>query len=121
MNAIIYLIASVVLVGFCQLLIKRGVCGARGSRPHHKKMLPKLMSLVCERHIVAALCLYALATVLWLIALSKVDLSYAYPFVSLSILFSVGGAVVWFGESVSAARKVGIGLICSGLILIALS
>ncbi len=109
MSPIVYLLSTVALVVCCQFLIKRGVSGSLARRGRNKNVL------------VAALCLYAVATVLWLIALSMVDLSYAYPFVSLSILFTVGGAVVWFRESVSTARKVGIGLICGGLFLIALT
>lgn len=121
MSPIVYLLSTVVLVVCCQFLIKRGVSGSLARRGRNKNVLQRFVSRVFERHIVAALCLYAVATVLWLIALSMVDLSYAYPFVSLSILFTVGGAVVWFRESVSTARKVGIGLICGGLFLIALT
>jgi multidrug transporter EmrE-like cation transporter len=54
-------------------------------------------------------------------ALSRVDLSFAYPFLSISyILVLIAGYFV-FGETVNASRMVGVALICGGTFFIARS
>jgi multidrug transporter EmrE-like cation transporter len=56
-----------------------------------------------------------------LVVLSKVQLSYAYPFLSLA--YVVVGLYSWFffGEDINLARIAGFGLIIAGTVLIAQS
>jgi drug/metabolite transporter (DMT)-like permease len=56
-----------------------------------------------------------------LVVLSRVDLSFAYPFLSLAYVVATLYAYFAFHEDVSAYRIGGIGLICLGTILIARS
>jgi drug/metabolite transporter (DMT)-like permease len=56
-----------------------------------------------------------------LLVLSRVDLSFAYPFLSLAYVVATLYAYFVFHEDVSAYRIAGIGLICLGTILIARS
>lgn len=64
---------------------------------------------------------YVLSFVIWLLVLSRVDVSYAFPF------FSVGYVVVaiaghrYFGETISTGRAAGIGIICLGVVVLASS
>lgn len=121
MTANFYLLASVALVGVAQLLIKRGVSTPGALEMVSGGMVSTLIQLLQQPFIIGGLLLFGLATVLWLLALSLVELSYAFPFVSLSVLFTTVGAKVFLRESLSTTRKVGIALICLGVGLIALS
>lgn len=121
MTATFYLLASVVLTGVGQLLIKRGVSTLGTIEMVPSAVFRSLTRSVLEPFIVGGLFLFGVATVLWMLALSLVELSYAFPFVSLSILLTTIGARVFLRESVSTIQKVGIALICVGVGLIALS
>lgn len=66
------------------------------------------------------LALYAISTVLWLTALSRVELSFAFPFVSLSFVGIVVAARMAFGERPTASRLLGVALIVGGVLLVSL-
>ena len=54
-----------------------------------------------------------------LYVLSKVELSFVYPFLSLAFVAVAVGSWVFFAEDINALRIVGIGFICIGTVLIA--
>ena len=59
--------------------------------------------------------------VVWIVALSRVEVSIAYPM--LSIGYVVNALLAWwlFGEDVNAQRWLGIGVIVVGVVLVARS
>jgi multidrug transporter EmrE-like cation transporter len=71
--------------------------------------------------ILAGLTCYAISVVVWVLALSRVEVSIAYPM--LSIGYVVNALLAWmlFGESLSATRVAGIGVIIVGCALVARS
>ena len=71
--------------------------------------LPVLFGLFC----------YGLGFMVWLIVLSKAEVSYAYPLISLGYVLTALLAWVLFGEAMNGNRLVGILLICLGVFLIA--
>jgi multidrug transporter EmrE-like cation transporter len=58
---------------------------------------------------------------LHLMALSRVDISYAYPFLSVSYVLVLIASHYLFGEVINPARVTGIALICAGTIFVARS
>lgn len=62
---------------------------------------------------------YAVATVLWLYIVKHFPFSMAYPMISLSYVFGMVAAIVFFHEQVPASRWIGVFLIMSGCVLIA--
>ena len=68
-----------------------------------------------------ALCgiFFAAASLLWMYIVKHFPLSMAYPMVSLSYVFGMIGAIVFFHESVDIYKWVGVFLIMTGCILIA--
>jgi drug/metabolite transporter (DMT)-like permease len=71
--------------------------------------------------ILAGLCFYGTSTVLWLYALSRVELSYAFPFLSLSYVAIMFGARFGLAESLPGHRLVGSAFIVLGVVLVGLS
>ena len=61
---------------------------------------------------------YGLSSIFWLILLSRVDLSYAYPVLSLGYVAIVLVSWLLLGEQVSLARWVGVLVICLGVWLV---
>jgi uncharacterized membrane protein len=71
--------------------------------------------------VMAGLLLYGASAVLWLLVLSRSQLSYAYPFVSLGFVITTLFGWQILGESMSLARLLGTILIIAGVVLVARS
>jgi len=65
-----------------------------------------------------AFLLYALSVLVWLWALSRVDLSAAYPFLSLGFVFTLGLAAVLLKEEITFYKLAGTLLVFAGCILV---
>lgn len=61
---------------------------------------------------------YGVSILSWMAVLSKVDVSVAYPFLSLGFIISAIVAYYAFGESLGLYKILGIALICVGLIFL---
>ncbi|MBT5855900.1 hypothetical protein HOH87_04620 [bacterium] len=61
------------------------------------------------------------AGLLWVVGLSKFELSYAYPFLSLNYVAILVGSRLFFGEQVTLTRLVAMVFIIAGLIVISRS
>ena len=71
--------------------------------------------------IVVGLFLYGVSTILWILALRKVDLSYAYPMVSLGYAFVFIASYFFFHEPISWLRMGGLVFILTGIVMVAKS
>lgn len=71
--------------------------------------------------LLAGLSFYGVSTVLWLYALSRVELSYAFPFLSLSYVAIMLGARFGLSEPLHRNRLLGSVFIVLGVILVGLS
>jgi undecaprenyl phosphate-alpha-L-ara4N flippase subunit ArnE len=58
------------------------------------------------------------AMILWLKAISMTDLSFAYPFLSLSLVLIAMGSIVFLKEAMTARQWTGVALILLGIVLI---
>ncbi|HAZ28779.1 MAG TPA: hypothetical protein DCY48_03345 [Candidatus Magasanikbacteria bacterium] len=61
---------------------------------------------------------YALAAVTWIVVLSRVELSYAYPLLSLGYVAIVLISILFLKEPLSIFRLLGTALIIAGVVLI---
>ena len=71
--------------------------------------------------VAAGLSFYGISTVLWLFALSRLELSYAFPFLSLEFVAIMIGARVGLAERLRSTRLIGSAFIILGVILVGLS
>ena len=118
-RSLVYILVSGVLGVTGQLVIKRGLValGSQALRPDG--VLGFLASLALNPMIVGGLAIYVLGTLFWLVALSRLDLSYAYPFASLNYVLVLLASWIVLGELPSATRLAGVALICLGVCAIA--
>ncbi len=65
-----------------------------------------------------ALGIYAVATLLWVLALSETPLSRAYPFMLVSFTLVPLAAAVLFGENLGWSYGLGMALVLAGLALV---
>jgi multidrug transporter EmrE-like cation transporter len=104
------ILVGVLLNAAAQLLLKAGT-----------NAMPLGVRLAVEPHILGGLACYAVSVVVWVIALSRVQVSIAYPM--LSIGYVVNAIAAWYllGEAVSGMRLAGIGIIVLGVFIVARS
>lgn len=69
-------------------------------------------------HIIGGMFCYAFSLVIWIMALSRVPVSIAYPMLSIGYVVSAVAAHFLFGETLGAGRWLGIGFIIAGVFLV---
>ena len=105
-----FVLAGVLLNAGAQLLLKAGT-----------NAMPLGIRLAIEPHILGGLACYVVSVVVWVIALSRVPVSIAYPMLSLGYVVNAVAAYYLLGESVNAMRLAGIAVIIAGVVLVARS
>ncbi|MBI5670697.1 MAG: hypothetical protein HZC41_22110 [Chloroflexi bacterium] len=65
--------------------------------------------------------IFGISTLLWLLALTKADLSFAYPFLSLTYIAVLIGGALLFHEQVTLDRVLGFAVIVTGVWIVARS
>ena len=84
-------------------------------------VLRRALDLLVVPWLWYALGAYGLSVVVWLVGLSRVPVSQAYPLLSLGYVLNIGLAWWLLGEAPNAQRVVGIGVIALGVWLVARS
>lgn len=104
-----------------QILLKKGM-GAIGTfAVAPDSLLPTLWRIALQPFVIAGMLTFVISMASHLFVLSRVDLSFAYPFLSLAYVIVAIYSYFVFGEDVNVYRASGIALICVGTALIARS
>jgi drug/metabolite transporter (DMT)-like permease len=109
---------GVMLNAAAQILMKAGTNAVGHFEFTTGNILPIGMKLATEWHIVTALFCYALSVVIWILALSRVPVSIAFPMLSMAYIVNAVAAWYLLGEDFSPTKAVGIGVIILGVIII---
>jgi drug/metabolite transporter (DMT)-like permease len=83
--------------------------------------VPITIKLATQLPILGGLGCYVISVVVWILGLSRVDVSVAYPLLSMGYVINAVAAWWLFGEVLSAQRLLGIGVILIGVVLVARS
>ena len=123
MTAISFLLvlAGVLLNAAAQLLLKAGTNAVGHFEFSAQNIVPVGMKLAFEPHILGGLGCYVVSVVVWIMALSRVEVSIAYPMLSIGYVVNALAAWYLFGEALGAMRLTGIGFIIVGVYLVARS
>lgn len=78
-----------------------------------------IMSLLTNWQFALSGLTFGAGSLLWMYILKHYPLSMAYPMISLSYVFGMCGAIVFFHETVSATRWFGVLLIMAGCCFVA--
>ena len=119
--AVIYILISVLGGAAGQVLLKKGM-GSMGPLTLSVNQLGSILwRMATNPYVVFGLGVYMLSTIFWLTALSRVNLSYAYPFASLSYIVMLVVSWQLFKEDISSLRLLGSLVIGIGVFLISRS
>jgi multidrug transporter EmrE-like cation transporter len=116
------LLSVAVLLGVAaQLLLKAGTNAVGRFDFSLDNAVPVGLQLALEPRILGGTGCYALSLVLWVMALSRTEVSVMYPMVSIG--FALNALLAWWllGEALSLQRIAGIAVIMVGVLLVARS
>ena len=115
-----FIISGVILNACAQLLLKAGT-NALGGAIHltMSNWFQTFIKVVTQLPILGGLACYGISLVVWIIGLSRTDVTIAYPMLSLGYVVSAFGAWMFLGEAISPQRLVAIGVIVVGVVLLA--
>lgn len=114
-QAISMILVSVAFGAIGQLVFK----AAMNSLGALELSFDALLSMATNPLLLVGLGIFGVSTLLWLFALSKADLSFAYPFLSLTYFAVLLGGAVLFNEQITAMRVVGFAVVVCGLLVVA--
>ncbi|ACC70116.1 conserved hypothetical protein [Paraburkholderia phymatum STM815] len=115
------ILAGVALNATAQLLLKAGTNAVGHFDFTLSNIIPIGWRIATQLPIIGGLACYVLSVVVWIVGLSRVDVSIAYPMLSLGYVVNAFAAWYLFGEVLSAQRLIGIGVILVGVFIVARS
>lgn len=84
-------------------------------------VLQRGLELLAVPALWGAVCAYAVSLVVWIVGLSRVPVSQAYPLLSMGYVINIGLAWWLLGEAPNVQRVVGIAVIVVGVVLVSRS
>ena len=113
-TAFLLLTIAIVLSTFGEVLLKAGV-----NRIGTITLAPgTLIRAFLQWQVLVGFVLLFGGSLFWLAVLSRVHLSIAYPLLAMGYILTTIWALVFLKEPVPASRWLGIGAICSGIVLV---
>lgn len=112
------LLLGILLNCSAQLLLKAGMDKIGYFAFTLRNVVPVGMQIAFNPYIIAGLSCYVISVGVWLMGLSRVDVSVAYPMVSLGYVIAAVVAYFFMNESLSLTRVTGIFVILVGVYLV---
>lgn len=113
----IYIAGSILFTVYGQIVIKWRV-GLYGILPElfSEKML-FILRLLLDPYIISGLLSAFLAALCWMAAMTKFELSHAYPFMGLTFVMVIILSGLLFNEALTMPKLIGVSLIVIGIIV----
>lgn len=115
------ILAGVLLNAVAQLCLKAGTNNIGEIKIGQSALLPTILKVAFEPYIIGGLTCYVFSVAIWIVALSKVEVSVAYPMLSIGYVVNALAAYYLFGEAITDLKAVGIMSIILGVYLVARS
>jgi drug/metabolite transporter (DMT)-like permease len=117
MMDILLILSSVLLNAGGQLLMRKGMLciGEVSSVYSLMKVLPQMVTSI---YLWLSLFSYGVSIIIWMIVLSRVEVSFAYAFSSLGYIFVMFMSMLLLKEHLSIMRIIGVGIVSLGIILV---
>lgn len=112
------ILLGVFLNALAQLALKQGMKGIGPFAFTFENLLPIGLRVSLNPFVLLGLFCYIVSVAVWLMVLSRVDVSYAYPFLSVGYIVTALASQFFLGEHVNLTRWAGIFVICFGVYLI---
>lgn len=117
MTDYLYIFGCVFFTVYGQLIVKWQVAGSGSFPTDLPGKISFLLRLVFNPWIMSSVAAGFLALLSWMAAMTKFQLSYAYPFMSLAFVLVLGLSALLFHESLTIHKVLGMTLIIAGIII----
>jgi drug/metabolite transporter (DMT)-like permease len=111
MNPTAALWTSIVLGGCAQVMLRKGVQGGDARSPRW------WLNIFTSGWVMGWAICFVVATILWMVALARIDISYAFPLLSSSYILVAVLSRLLLKESISRQRWLAIAVISIGVAL----
>jgi multidrug transporter EmrE-like cation transporter len=118
MNVFPLILFGVFLNAAAQLVLKEGMVRIGYFIFSLENLIPISIQVITNPFILMGLSCYILSVGIWLLVLSRVPVSYAYPMLSLGYIMNALAAHYWFHEELSFSRITGMLVIICGVYLV---
>ena len=112
------ILLGVLLNAMAQLCLKQGMRQVGHFAFSLENLLPIGFKVALNPFVFMGLVCYVISVAVWLMALSRVEVSYAYPLLSVGYIVTALAGQFFFGEALGPVRWSGIIIICLGVYLI---
>jgi multidrug transporter EmrE-like cation transporter len=119
MTTFILAIFSVSLNAAAQIFLRKTMVGVGPLPDDWSQLISYAFAIVFNPWFIAGMACYAVSIGVWLIVLSKLEVSVAYPLLSVGYVITTLVGFLFLGENVTLLRVFGIALICGGLLFVA--
>ena len=120
LQSFLLILTGVLLNAVAQLALKASVRD-HGAIELGSGSLSAAVEVAAEPALWLGLVCYGVSVIVWILALSRVDVSIAYPMLSIGYIVNAFAAWALFGEALTPMRLVGIGIIVLGVFVLARS
>jgi uncharacterized membrane protein len=117
LELIVLILGCVVMASFGQVYLKKGVTDAGGIEIN-QLLTKKVFSVLFNKDVIIGLTLYVISTFFWFVVLTKGELSFVYPLIALGYIITAFLARLYFNETITFFRWLGIVLILAGAVVI---
>ena len=115
------ILCGVMLNAGAQLFLKAGMGQIGHFEFSAANLLPIGLKVMGNPPIITGLAMYVISVGVWLLVLSRVQVSFAYPMLSIGYVVNALAAYYLFGEPLTSIRMLGIFIIIAGVYLVAQS
>lgn len=113
----LYIFGTVMLAVYDQIVFKWQVDRAGPFPEGNGDKALYLLKLLVNPWVISCFLAALLATLFWMAALARFELSYAFPFMSLTFVFVLIMSAIFFNETVTATKWIGIVFIMVGIFI----
>lgn len=115
-NTILLALICIALIVCAQTLMKYGVTQVEGINFTGGQIWEGVRKIFSSPYILIGLFVYAVSAMLWLDVISKLDISLAYPMLSLSYAAAIVIGALLFHEPITWLRVIAVVVICGGVV-----
>lgn len=114
----LYILSTILFTVYSQLVLRWQVGNAGQVPADAAGKVGFIASLLMNPWVITGIVATFLAGVSWMLAMTRFEIGYAYPFVSLNYVIVLAASVLFFQESLSGPKIVGTILVVVGIVVI---
>jgi multidrug transporter EmrE-like cation transporter len=114
-----YIFVTIFFTVYSQIVMRSEVVKAGSLPPDLPGKMLFVYHLFLNPWVLSSILATLFAGISWMLAMSRFEISYAYPWIGLNFVLMMLFGVLLFGESISMAKVVGTLLVVAGILVIA--